>query len=382
MTIARTLARRLVAAGFAVASLAFAQEPAETPAAAPKVAPEAAPEPAAPEREPPAPARSVLWPDFQVGQHAVLEMMFLDTSMSTKPILATIDVEVIDKTDDVFTIRWTPNNARVPSDFNGGRMVQFLCIMNGTAGPPLEIQIQEDAGYLGLRNWKEASERALADMRESILSIGRGTANAIPADQVDQMIAPLRTSLFATQDAADSALYRNASGFFDGAYAQITPGQTLSTAMEVPWPFGDAKEGLMLPMTRTLSLATVATEPALVYELLIHQEHDAERMKDLMESFAQNLPEDMRGDEVNRITNSEIELKTRWRFDAAKGWPVRASSTVRLTSAAHVITRSMTYTLVEGPTMKAVENSPDATPLQPDPAQQKSPPASAEPSSK
>lgn len=315
---------------------------------------------AAPEGNPATPARSVLWPDFQVGQRAVLEMSYLDSSKSAKSILATITVEVIDKTDDVFTIRWTPSDTLVPRDFNAGMTRWFHCIMNGTAGPPLEIQIQEDAGYVGIRNWREASDKALTDIRDSLLRIGSGTGNALSGAQVDETIAPLRDTVFGSQEAAESTLFKNANAYFEGSYHEITPGQTVVTQLEVPWPFGDAEAGLVLPMTRTLSLATIATEPTPVYELSIHQEHDAERMKALLKSFAENLPEEMRSEEVRRITNSNIETKTRWRFDAAKGWPTRVSSTTRFDNAGQVVTHSVSYTLIDGPTMKVADEPAEA----------------------
>lgn len=135
--------------------------------------------PAIAQSEPPAPAattapadatvRSVLWPDFQVGQHVVLEMSYLDTARAAKPILATINIDVVDKTDDVFTIRWTSSNVRIPRDLNRGNIQAFHCIMNGTAGPSLEILIQEDVGIIGLRNWEKARDTLLGDVRKELL---------------------------------------------------------------------------------------------------------------------------------------------------------------------------------------------------------------------
>lgn len=352
--------------GFAFASpLAHAQSPAAAPSpAAPQPAPtEPAPaQPAAPEAPAPdaAPARSVLWPDFQVGQHVVLEMSYLDTSKSAKPILATVNIDVVDKADDVFTIRWTPSNPRVPRDFNGGAMMTFHCIMNGTAGPSLDVLVQEDVGVIGVHNWEEARDAMLADVRKDLLALSDASNGALTHEHVDSQIESLNRMLFATRDATETTLLKNMRSYFDGSYHEIAPGESEATEFEMPWPFAGGAEDLKLPMTRTLSLATIATDPALVYELSINVQPDPEKMKELLTSFVQRMPEGMKTKQVEQFANSTIENKIRWTFDTAKGWPTRVSGTTRVKNAEQLTTQTSTFTLTEGPTMKAQDTPPDA----------------------
>jgi hypothetical protein len=361
MTIARTVSRLLIAAGFATSSLAFAQGQTETPAA-PAVAPEVAPEAAAPEGDPAdaAPARSVLWPDFQVGQHVVLEMMYLDTSKAPKPILATITIDVLDKTDDVFTIRWTPSNARIPREFNEGRMMAFHCIMNGTAGPTLEVLIQEDVGVIGLRNWQEAGDALLADVRKELLVIADMSGGAMTPENVDSQVDSLKRMLFSTRDGVETTLLKNMRAYFDGSYHKVAPGESETSEFDVPWPFAQTQGDLMLPMTRTLSLATITVDPSPVYELSISVQPNPEKMKELLTSFIQSMPEGMKTKQVEELGNSTIENKIRWTFDTAKGWPTRTSATTRLKNGDQVTTQTSGFTLVEGPTMVAKDEAQSA----------------------
>ncbi len=371
MMIARTLSRLLVAAGFALSSLASAQGQTETPAAPDAVAPEAAPE-----GDPAAPARSVLWPDFQVGQHVVLEMTYLDTSKAPKPVLATVTVEVIDKTDDVFTIRWTPSNVRIPRDFPNPSLAPFACVWNGTAGPTLEILIQEDVGVIALKNWEAARDQTVADAKRALVGITDGDAVITP-ERADQVVNPMRNAILASKDAVEATLLRSVRGYFDGSYHEVAPGKSFTEELELPWPFGDAAEGLFLPMTRTTTVTTITTDPAPVYELLIDLKPDAQRFKELVTSIADQLPASLKSDEAMKRAESAVEIKVRWRLDTAKGWPTRASSTARSRGADQTTTQTVTWTLVDGPTMKAAEPKPDAAPAQPDAAQPNPAPSDA-----
>lgn len=368
MTIARTLSCLLVVAGFCVSPLAFAQGQTEAHAAAPEVAPAAAPE-----GNPAAPARSVLWPDFQVGQHVVLEMTYLDTSKTPKPILATINVEVIDKTDDVFTIRWTPSNARIPRDLPNRAMAPFMCVWDGTAGPTLDILIQEDLGVIGLANWEAARDQTVRDAKKAIIGLKGSDGFEITPEMADELVDPMRDTILANQDATEATLLRNARGYFDGSYHEVTPGDSLTEAIELPWPFGDAAEGLFLPMTRTTTLSTIVTDPAPVYELLIDLKPDGARFKELVTSLADQVSTSLKSEEVIQQAESAA-IKARWTLDMAKGWPTQASSTVHSKGADKETRKTVAWTLVEGPTMKAAEPKPAAC-AQPDAA----PPAPATP---
>ncbi len=381
MTLARTLSCLLAAAGFAASSLAFAQGPTETPAAAPASAPAVASEVAAPETDPAAPARSVLWPDFQVGQHVVLEMTYLDTSKAPKPVLATINVDVIDKTGDVFTIRWTPSNARVPKEFPNPAFAPFACVWNATAGPTLEILIQEDVGIIGLKNWEGARDQAVADAQRALIGV-QDKGGVITAERAQQVVMPMREAILSTKDAVEASLLRNVRAYFDGSYHAVPPGSSFTHEFDAPWPFGEAAEGLVLPMTRTTSVNTLATDPAPVYELLIDLKPDAQRFKELITSLADRMPKSFRSDEMLKRAESAVETKVRWQFDTAKGWPTRASSTTRVANDTGVTTTTVTWTLVEGPKMKPADPKAQPEPAQPKPAPQEPAPAAAAPDPK
>lgn len=346
---------------FTIAPISLAQ-PVETNSTE-AVAP-AAPDAAA-EGDSAAPARSVLWPDFQVGQRVVLEMSYVDTSKFSKPILATINVEVIDKIDDVFTIRWTPSNTRIPRDLPNRAMAHFMCVWNGTAGPSLDILIQENVGVIGLANWEAARDHAVAEAKKSIIGLKGTDGVEITPEMADTTVGPIRDAILANKDAAESSLLRNVRGYFDGAYHEILPGETVSEDLELPWPFGD-EEGLYLPATRTMHVTEATSNPAPTYDLRIEITPDRERFKALVNSLAERLDDRLKEPEVLDRAESAVNIKIRWQFDTAKGWPTRASSTSRITGDAGVIINTATWTLVKGPTMKSAE------PVQPEPV---SPPA-------
>lgn len=362
MKIARTVSCLLAAAGFAASSLAFAQGQTETPAAAPDVAPEAAPE------GDPAPARSVLWPDFQVGQHLVLMMSYLDTKKSDKPVIATVTIDVIDKIDDTFIIRWKSSDARIPKDFRPMAMAPFLTIWDGLTGPTLEILVQEDVGVLGLRNWEAARDEALAESRAAMLKVRESDGTPTAPEKVDAILASFTQAALPNRDAVDVTLLKNVRVYFDGSYHSVAPGETSTEDLEIAWPFG-GDENLALPMSRTTTLTTIATDPAPIYELLINLKPDDARFKELMKAFTDKMADNLKSAQLDRLANSTIEYKVRWRLDTAKGWPTRVSSTTRLQSGVDVTTQTVTYALIDGPTMKAAELKPDAAPAQPEAAQ-------------
>lgn len=367
MMIARTLSRLLVAAGFAVSSLAFAQGQTETPAAAPdRVAPEVAPQAAAPEGDP-APARSVLWPDFQVGQHVVLEMTYLDTSKFAKPIFATINVEVIDKTDDVFTIRWTPSNTRLPRGFPSPAMAPYICVWNGTAGPTLDILIQEDLGVIGLANWEAARDQAVADATNALVGLKGSDGVEITPEMAAENVQALRDTILANKDATEATLLRNVRGYFDGAYHEVAPGEVVTEDLELPWPFGD-EEGLYLPATRTTRVEEPAAGPTPIYVLHIEIAPDRERFKALVNSLTETVAAKLKGPELAARAESAVSIKVRWQLDMSKGWTTRASSNTRITNETGLIINAVTWTLTQGPTMKADEPKPDAAPPSPAPS--------------
>lgn len=360
----------MCAIGFAVAiPLALAQAPNTAPAA-----PEANDT-----KLDQAPARSILWPDFQVGQHVVLEMTYLDTKKSSKPVIATVTIDVVDKIDDVFIMRWKASNPRIPDDFKPMAIAAFHAVWDGTAGPTLDILVQEDSGVLGVQNWEAARDEGLASAKVALLKLRENDGTPVHPDKVDALLASFAAAALANEGAVDITLLRNVRAYFDGSYHTVAPGETQSEAIEIPWPFaGDA--AMSLPMDRTTSLSVISTDPAPIYELSINLKPDDAKMKELMKAFTEQMADNLKGSQVDKVANSTIEHKIRWTFDTAKGWPTRASSTTRIVNGGDVTTQTTTYTLVEGPTIKARDpEAPTADPAQPNPAQQ--PPAATAPQS-
>jgi len=347
----------LATIGVAIASpLAFVQGQTETPAATSELAPAVAPEAAAPEGDS-APARSVLWPDFQVGQHVVLEMTYLDTKKSPKPVVATVNIDVIDKIDDVFIMRWKATNPRIPNDFTPMAMAAFHTIWDGTAGPTLDILVQEDMGVLGVQNWEAARDEGLANAKVALLKLRENDGTPVAPEKVDALLASFAAAALPNEGAVDITLLRNVRSYFDGSYHTVAPGETQSEAIEIPWPFaGDA--GMSLPMDRTTALSIITTDPAPIYELSINIKPDDAKFKELMKAFTEQMADNLKGAQVDKIANSTIEHKIRWTFDTAKGWPTRVSSTTRLVNGGNVTTQTTTFTLVEGPMKEGDAKAP------------------------
>ncbi len=90
------------------------------------------------------------------------------------------------------------------------------------------------------------------------------------------------------------------------------------------------------------------------------QWRNPEKMKELLTSFIQSMPEGMKTKQVEELGNSTIENKIRWTFDTAKGWPTRTSATTRLKNGDQVTTQTSGFTLVEGPTMVAKDEAQSA----------------------
>lgn len=313
-------------------------------------------------------ARSVLWPDFQVGQHVVLEMSYLDTAKAPKPTLATIDLDVIDKTDDVFTIRWKTSNARIPAALSGSPAAKFESLWNGTSGPTLEVLIQEDVGIIGLKNWEAARDEMLAASKRTLTGLPDETGSPASPEYIDAIVESLRKAVLSSQDAVESTLLKNVRGYFDGSYHEVAPGTSTTEDLDLPWPFGDDAEALVLPMTRATAVASVATDPAPVYELTMTMSVDSERFKELMQKFREEMADNLKNQNTDELAQSDIEIKLRWRLDTAKGWPTRASSSTRTSRGKDAKTETTSWTLVEGPTMKGAEPAEGAKAAQPDPA--------------
>ncbi len=353
MTMTRVIAVLFVASF--TASSAFAQPTGEKPAspAATPAVPEVAPA-AAPEGDPAAP--SLLSPRFQVGQRAVIKQTLRESRKGNHLVSHLVDVEVVEKINDTFIIRWQMR----PFDPPEGADPATRAAMEATVLPPIDIIFEEGVGIAGVRHWKATRDKFL-DIAEK-LSLATPQPDGKPADAavIAKTIDVMRKTLMNTREGAEAILLKRIRGYFDGGYHELTPGEPHEQEVELPFPVG--RSGVLVPMTQTTLIERPTSDPATHYtcvvELRVDRGNAASAIREIVTALADDLgdpadfSEDERAEFDRMLNEATIEQTFRWTLDVSLGWPSFASSHYKVRVLDENMTDEMTWTLVEGPSMK------------------------------
>lgn len=326
---------------------------------APQSAPAAAPDEDLAESSP-----SVLSPRFQVGQHAVIKQTLRESRKGNHLVSHLVDVNVIDKINDTFVIRWQMR----PFDVPDGTDPAKRAAMEAAVLPPIDILFEEGVGVAGIRHWQATRDKFL-DVAEK-LSLATPQRDGTPADpaEIAKVIEIMRSTLMNTREGAESILLKRIRGYFDGGYHELTPGDPHEQEVELPFPVG--RSGVLVPMTQTTLIEAPTSEPATQYtcvvELRVDRGNAANAIREIVTALANdlgdpaNVSDDERAEFDRMLNEASIEQTFRWTLDVTRGWPASASSHYKVHVLDETITDEMTWTLVDGPTMKAVENLTEA----------------------
>lgn len=304
---------------------------------------------------------TVLWPEFQVGQHAVIKQTLRESKRGNQLVTNLVDVEIIEKINDTFVIRWQIRPFDIPEGADPATRAALESPL-----PPIEILFEEGVGVVGVRHWKDTREKFLALAMK--LGLATPEADGTPTDpeKMANIIDMMRRTMMNTREAAEAILLKRIRGYFDGAYHPVPPGERHEEEGQIPWPLAKPGQPVTVPIIQSISVEQ-QSEPATHYTCTIQMRIDRGRASDVLREFVTTLVPEMADPQTStdedraqfeRLLNEmSIERTLTWTLDLSIGWPSAVSSTSKIRLLDDVQIEESTWTLIEGPTMTPADET-------------------------
>jgi hypothetical protein len=293
------------------------------------------------------PAKSILWPRFEVGQRVILRQMMRQPPNGA--VAARVQVDVVGHEGDTFVLRWQVMKPETPVGLAGTELKRFEKLTENLKSPAIDLLIREKVGVIGVKNWEQARDETLALTERLVLEEAKGSGKNLDPERLKKVTEAMRSHMMNTRAATEVLLLNQIRPYFDGSYYEIHPGQERVEDVVTPWPFGGG-DSRGIPAKRTIKLTAVDPRDADHLDFSIDISLDAE----VLAKAARNGVEDVAktldpGKPLPEIRSMEVNIAFRWQFDQKRGWPTKVSSVKSQSTDGKRTTEEISWTLVTGP---------------------------------